>query len=298
MNPFDLSGPPFLLFYAALVAAVSLAVRLGLRLLEGEASGTARPMALTRDPYAVAYLHGGRSQALQTALISLMDRGLLVGGEAMLKAADAEAIRKTGHPLEQALLSAFGIYRAPDAAFTDTGVVSALDAVGAKLEDQGLIYSQRLRTAGRLLFWLSFLSLLAVAGTKIVIALSRGRTNVLFLIFLALIAPLLLRKAAEPFRTLAGRRSLAGLKMAFADLYSRRGRVKLHRPTTELMMLAALFGLGALPAAARPMADAVKKLKSRRESGGGCGSGCGSGSSCGGSSCGGGGCGGGCGGCG
>lgn len=298
MNPFDLSGPPFLLFYAALVAAVVLAVRLGLRLLEGGASGAARPMALTREPYAVAYLRGGRSQALQTALVSLMDRGLLAGGEEMLKAADAEAIRKAGHPLEQALLSHFECYKTPASAFRDTGIVSALDAIGAKLEDLGLVYSKRLRTAGHLLFWLSFLSLWAFAGTKIVIALSRGRTNIGFLILMALIAPFLLRKAAAPFRTRAGKRLLAGLKLAFADLYYRRNSIRLHRPTTELMMLAALFGVGALPAAARPMADAVKKLKSGKESGGGCGSGCGSGSSCGGGGCGGGGCGGGCGGCG
>jgi len=297
MNPFDLKGPEFLLFYSGLAAVVVLLVRLSVRLREGDAAQAAHPADLTRDPYQVAYLRSGRSHALHTAFISLMDRRLLTGSDKRLKSADAEAPKKVRNPLEKAILDAFEREGTMASAFSNSLVVSALDAIGEKLEDMGLICGKRLRSFGKALFWLATLFLWAVAGAKIAIALSRGRQNIVFLILLALVVSVILRRVASRFRTRAGDRMLANLRLGFGDLYSRRKSLKLHRPTTELMMLAALFGLSAMPATARSMVDSVKKVRSKRESGGGCGSGCGASSSCGGSSCGGG-CGGGCGGCG
>ncbi len=78
MNPFDLCGPEFLLFYVVLVAAVSGVAVLVRRVLE---SGPV-PRFREVDPYLVAHLRGGSSEVLRVATISLLDRGLLqISGE-------------------------------------------------------------------------------------------------------------------------------------------------------------------------------------------------------------------------
>jgi hypothetical protein len=95
----------------------------------------------------------------------------------------------------------------------------------------------------------------------------------------------------NPYRTSLGEAHLAGIRGLFADLRRRADSIQPGGGTAELAWLAAVFGLGAVPASAFPF---VREFRAKREvsSGSGCGtSGCGSGG------CGGGG-GGGCGGCG
>jgi hypothetical protein len=96
-------------------------------------------------------------------------------------------------------------------------------------------------------------------------------------------------RVANPFRTLAGEAMLADLRRLFAALQDRAGSIGTPSEAQELALVAAVFGIGALPG----RGFTWEKLFRRPESA--------SSSSCGGSSCGsscGGGCGGGCGGCG
>ena len=73
MNPFDLRGPQFLVFYIFFSWLVIVALTLLRRLSEDRDTG--KPPI--DDPYFVAYLRGGESEALRVATLSLIDRGLL-----------------------------------------------------------------------------------------------------------------------------------------------------------------------------------------------------------------------------
>jgi uncharacterized protein (TIGR04222 family) len=130
--------------------------------------------------------------------------------------------------------------------------------------------------------------LLGIALGKIVIAFGRGRHNVEFLIILAVIALGVVWFLVRRPRTHLGNRMLKDLQRLFKALRQRAATIRPGAMTSDAMLLAAVFGISALPAAG--FADFLRVYKKAASSGGGCGSSCGSG-------CGGGG-GGGCGGCG
>ncbi len=112
MNPFDLRGPEFLVFYFFFSAAVIGCITLLRRLDENRESGKP-PLD---DPYLVAYLRGGEGEAVRVAALSLFDRGLLTfkssgssslfsAGENRLELTDARAIETVKRPIEKRVLS-------------------------------------------------------------------------------------------------------------------------------------------------------------------------------------------------
>src|SRR6185503_20947566 len=77
MNPFELPGPQFLAFYAMLGAGVLFAVYF----LKQRAEG-GEPIRLpSTDPYVIAYLRGGATEAVRLGVAVLVDRQLLAIGE-------------------------------------------------------------------------------------------------------------------------------------------------------------------------------------------------------------------------
>jgi hypothetical protein len=95
----------------------------------------------------------------------------------------------------------------------------------------------------------------------------------------------------DPLRTRRGDRLFADVRLLFAGLRSRAASLRSGRGDSDVTMLAAVFGLAALPAGEFVFVPALFPRAGDRE-----GTGCGS---CDSGSCGGGGdCGGGCGGCG
>jgi uncharacterized protein (TIGR04222 family) len=137
-------------------------------------------------------------------------------------------------------------------------------------------------------FALAAALLLGIALGKIVIAFGRGRYNVEFLIILTAVALGVVWFLVRRRRTHLGNRMLKDLQRLFKALRQRAATIRPGAMTSDAMLLAAVFGISALPAAG--FADLLRVYKKAASSGGGCGSSCGSG-------CGGGG-GGGCGGCG
>ena len=132
--------------------------------------------------------------------------------------------------------------------------------------------------------------LLGVGGFKVFGALGRGHSNVLFLIFLMLVAPIFAWGVCCPRQTERGKFMLEDLRALYGGLKARAAAIPPGGATIEALMLAAVFGLGLLPATNFGYAKTLFPQATGTSSSG-CGSGCGS-------SCGGGGCGGGCGGCG
>src|SRR6185436_1650136 len=105
MNPFDLYGPQYLLFYAVLSIVVLAVAAYARRMTEAASEGAARHAAGVgfADPYAIAYLRGGASEAIRVAIVSLVDRGLLAADDTVHTTALGTQT-KVRKPLEQALL--------------------------------------------------------------------------------------------------------------------------------------------------------------------------------------------------
>jgi uncharacterized protein (TIGR04222 family) len=137
-------------------------------------------------------------------------------------------------------------------------------------------------------FALAAAFLLAIALAKIDIALTRGRSNITFLIVLAGFALLLLGQVVLHRRTALGDAVLRDLRRLFRRSVVPIARASAGGVSSDTMLVAAVFGLAALPSAA--FAD-IRTLfaKSDSSGSGGCGSsdggssgGCGGGGGCGG----------------
>jgi uncharacterized protein (TIGR04222 family) len=302
MNPFNLPGPQFLLFYIVLAVAIHVLWRPVARFFSSPGRSPGLPLdrfdLANLDPYLVAYLRGQEPETARVAIVSLLDRGLLVA-EADRLAAEADGEGKVHRPLERAILAAFDTTASAASIFKHSGFLAACRGLREELIKLGLLPS----VGGRVLVALLRLGLLAVlagvAVTKIYVAFERGHANVGFLFILSMAATIALLTRKSPQRTGQGDALLDALKTRYARLEQRGEEIKTGGGSHELVLLAAIFGLAALPTLALAQAQALfPRGMASATAGSSCGSSCGS-SSCGsGSSCGGGGCGGGCGGCG
>ena len=299
MNPFEGSGPEFLVFYAAFGLAV-LALAHAFR-PDRRASVTASPIDPT-DPYAIAFLRAGSNEALRVATLSLVDRGLLEVTDAADKKHEPELLAqrdardKVRRPIEMAILDHFAQRQPADSVFDTTKTDIATDQYRNRLEFIGLLPTEADRQGRVTIKRLAWAALWLVAGARILQALINERSNVAFLVVLALFFTLAVSRVVDRPRTGAGDRALAELKALFAGLRARVDQLSPGGATNEMALVAAVFGVGTLPDERFPF---VRKLYRRataaRSSGAACGSGCGGG---GGGDGGDGGCGGGCGGCG
>jgi uncharacterized protein (TIGR04222 family) len=284
MNPFDLSGPSFLVFYIC----VALIVVIALKLVIDGAEGGAPPALPLSDPYQIAWLRGGTPEAARIAVLSLTDRGLLaVSGDNLVNSSHAQPVVR--EPIESAILARcrpFGT--AATAVLGDPGVERACAPYRARLERLQLMPDAAMRAQRYRGFTIASAILFGIALAKIVIAFGRNRYNVGFLLILTAIALGLVWLLVHRPRTHLGNRMLKDLKRLFRALRQRAATIRAGAMTSDAMLLAAVFGISALPATG--FADFLRVYKKAASSGGGCGSSCGSG--CGGEG------GGGCGGCG
>jgi uncharacterized protein (TIGR04222 family) len=299
MNMFDLRGPEFLAVYL-LACVVGLIV---LHVLSRRAppqsarlpSDDARRQL--RDPYLLAFLRGGVAQTLQTVAFSLSERRLLsVEKNGLLATGERGAIRAVVHPLEMAVLAECESPRGIGKLLHDKCLKRMVEDYGAPLKESGLIADEA-EYARRLPAFLAIAgALLAIAVIKIRVALAGGHSNIAFLVLLAALALIMAVVIFRRRRTSAGDRALADQRTLFAQLKGQAKRLAAGGATSEAVLIAAAFGLAALPGAAYPFADTVHRQAQSSAGGGAAGGGSGGdgGGSGGGGGCGG--CGGGCGG--
>jgi uncharacterized protein (TIGR04222 family) len=291
-NPFDLRGPDFLVFYTVLGAAVIVSIAI----LRRHSESAARTTVPLTDYLKIAYLRGGADEALRVAAVALVDRGLIEVVDTHNLRATAAAIPAGLQRTEERLLESCKESTRASRIIDDESLkVTARAECEGALVRAGLLPDDQAKAArGRLLF-MGGLVLGLFAFGKLAVALSRGRTNVFFLIVLAALLGYVLYRVSNPFRTTAGEAMLADLRQLFSALKDRTRSTSVPTGTGELALLAAVFGIGALPVGLLYIPESVFRKPDSRSSS--CGSACGSsGSSCG-SGCGGS-CGGGCGGCG
>jgi uncharacterized protein (TIGR04222 family) len=288
MNPLDFRGPQFLLFYAVYAAVVYAVIHISrIRAENGYPSESA---GLLTDPYEIAFLRGGKNEVIRVATFTLVERGILrVQSNDQLQMANSTEASLIRDPIEQGVLQLIGKQKSAKDLLTGPFPERALALYEQRLKRQRLLPDAAIQTARLRLVTLGLLVLWLLAGAKVAIALSRGRTNVGFLIVMALAAGAFVAFSTLGRMTVHGKKAVADLEHLFQRLRDTAGR---HMEATELALFAAVFGMAPVAAAYPWVGKMYQKAAAGGSSGSGCGASCGSGSSCGG------GCGGGCGGCG
>jgi uncharacterized protein (TIGR04222 family) len=136
VNPLDLPGPQFLAFYAGLAIIVLLLLYVARTI--GEANET--PMMRFDDPYLIAYLRGGKNEALRVATVSLVDRAILKWeGLTTLSATPHEPAR----PIEQALVRHFAQPALATSIFPGSILAATTDEYRTKLSRLKLLPKTR-----------------------------------------------------------------------------------------------------------------------------------------------------------
>jgi uncharacterized protein (TIGR04222 family) len=298
VNPFAGAGGEFLIFYAAFgLAVLTLAYAFRPDRRTGDSVSPIDPS----DPYEIAYLRAGENEALRIATLSLVDRGLLEVFDAADKKhepelqAKSDASEKVRRPIEIAILEHFTGRLPADTVFGTTKTDAAVDRYRDRLESSGLLPNAADRQGRLITKRIAWAALWLVAGARIFQALDNERSNIGFLVVLALFFSWAASKVVDRPRTGGGDRALAELRALFAGLRARVDQLMPGGATNEMALAAAVYGVGTLPDAQFPFVRKLyKRATTARSSGAACGSGCGGG----GGGDGGDGCGGGCGGCG
>lgn len=292
MNPFYFSGPEFLFFYIVFTVIVLGGVVFWRRRAELPA---APPKLDLSDPYLIAYLRGGDAEVLRVATVTLIDRGLLKAEGTRLYRAEHASPNAVRRPVEQALLKKYASGGEAVWMFEDDGLKTACQEYERALKKVQLLPDASVNQARLRRLVVAALLLTGVGFTKIFLALSQGRTNVGFLIVLIVIALIVAAALSFPRLTESGKAMIADVKSLYSGLKDRAKTLKPGGASIEPMMLAAVFGVGALHGEGFTYANRLFPRATQADSGSSGGAACGS--SCG-SSCGGGGGCGGCGGCG
>jgi uncharacterized protein (TIGR04222 family) len=286
MNPFELPGPLFLIFFA-LMGTVLLAGLLWVR-RSWEPDPTI-PVHLT-DPYEIACLRGGTTEVLRLATTGLIDRGLLEVDGQQLKVANQDMAKMIRHPVERAILDNFWTGNDVTSLFARESLRHEGEKYETLLQQRGLIADKDARIQQLLTSVGSIGVLWVTAITKVELAIERGYSYG-FLVVLAIGFSIASLALSIVRKTRRGEHFLKDMEGLFTPLRNRAGTFVPKSNTDEAVLLAAVFGTVALPSGTYPY---VKQLFAQADQAAGGGSGCGS--SCG-SGCGGG-CAGGCGGCG
>jgi uncharacterized protein (TIGR04222 family) len=292
--PFNLTGPQFLAFYAALCAVALVVYWRRLSSSEGEstAAAGARIEHLTADPYQIACLRGGQQEAVRLAIVNLFDRDLLANEGARISATRKARPAALRLALDRAIIARCASSPAlPGELLADPAVRAAAAEIEQGLRHKGLLLNDDERRSRLNALRMVLLLLGGIALARIWQALSHGRGNVLFLIVLACLACGLAYRLTERRKSRAGKQALSNLGTLMRRLKERASRLVPGGATNEAMLLAAVFGIYALPAQAFPFVEQTFPQPKSQSSSGGDGSSGSDGGSCGGG-------GGGCGGCG
>ncbi len=271
-------GPDFLVFYLLIGAIVITALALMRHM--GEPSDA--PKVNLADPYLIAFLRGGKNEALRVVTMALVDRNLLAAGGTKIGSTEG-AWGKARSELERKIVKHF----TPSAEASTLFKMKEADPEMQRFEEEltrlGLLPDYGVKEARLMRMWVAMLVVLGLAVTKIVVALNTGHSNIEFLIILAVVFTVVIVKVARPRRTRAGDRMIDDLRTLCGGLKSRAQELQGGASPAEFALMAAVFGMATVP-------DAKKLFP--QGGGSSCGSSCGSGGDGGGSSCGGGGCGG------
>ena len=246
VNPFDWSGPCFLLAYLIFgVLVYYLAREL---LIRQELRNPHAQLSLADDPYRIAFLRGGALEAVKIAAIVLVDRGLLRADGPLLETASADSLRFASHDIERDVLRLYlGRQGHSKELAAQADMLPSCRAYQDTLTQQELLVGPPLLRRRERVTWPAHWLLLTVAAVKAVIAISRQHYNLLFLALLLTVFLLMLRGLRTQAISWSAQRLLTDLRMLFGRLNQRASRLQAGSSSADMALLAAIFGLGALP---------------------------------------------------
>jgi uncharacterized protein (TIGR04222 family) len=281
MFPFNLPGPQFLLFFVifALAAFIIVAV-----VLHRREAAWPLPKLDVSDPYRIACLSGGKVAAMQVAMLSLIDRGIVaVDGNTLETVSGTVDVNR---PIEKELVRLVAKGSDADALVRAASGSPACKTYEQELANLRLISGPNVRATRWPAIHVAMALVGAVAGFKIFVALRGGHTNIAILVSLSFIAVALLASLAYKRKTGLGHEFLSTQQTLFKRLKQRADGIKPGGGSADLAILAAVFGMAAVPAMAFPFVAQVMPRPSSGDSGGssdsGGDSGCGGGGGCGG----------------
>lgn len=321
-----LPGPEFLFLFSVLVVIGLIATRILVnRSTRSDLPRLKIPELL--DPYAIAYLRGGDTEVIRTAMVELVEEGWIVQESAptglLKKVAGATPKWKTdlqGNSIEefsllqQVLLKHFQVPHDGASVFNGSLRLSAREEskVYRKwVNDEELLNNRPIHPMVRLSIWSTFLAIEGLGVYKLLHAMSEHRSNVAFLGFGLFILGFLFYLVTLRTRLSSrGNQFLKDIQTACVSVrslrntvpeparsrYSTRSGVLALAGDASMPLLAmGVFGISSLQGSQLdPLFVSYRKSAANGSgcSGAGCGGSCGDGSSCGGDGCGGVGCGG------
>jgi uncharacterized protein (TIGR04222 family) len=284
MSPFDLPGPMFLVFY---LFCGGLAL-IGVTMLQNFNEPRENLRVNLSDPYLIAFLRGGRSEAIRVATVSLIDRAFLKASGSTVVTLNVNAAESVRAPIEGELLLVCKTAQEARTLHANAIFADTFRGYETELVRLGLMPDAPAKTLRAQVFVLFAAVMWGLGIIKILVALERGRRNIEFLVILMIVFAYAGYKITHPRQTGRGKALLADLSSLFRSLKDRAASFLPGSNPSELALLTAVFGIAALPADLFPHAKTLYPAPSSSsgDSGSSCGSSCG------------GGCGGGCGGCG
>ncbi|MBK7992004.1 MAG: TIGR04222 domain-containing membrane protein [Blastocatellia bacterium] len=293
----NLHGFQFLFLYISVAATTIFATWLMVRRQDKTDKMPPLHVPKTPDIYEIAYLRGKENEIIRLSILNLIS-------QAYLQIVSDKISKNPNHP-DPGLLSTLdkqifaACYNGMEAkdVFSNPTIsniaIRYCETYQQNLETKHLLTSQEVKQAAWGIGTAGALLLMCLSGYKIAVAISQGRHNIGFLIFLTIISLVILIFAAKPPRlSKRGKNYLEMLKQVFSNLSNKESlsATSTFDPAIAPMAMA-IFGVGILAGTSFDSFEHAFHRSASAGNYGGCGSSCGS-SSCGG----GGGCGGGCGG--
>lgn len=322
-NPIaDMYGPTFLLFYGCVIVATLVACWWAIRAADPTVSQLPLPLPSNPDPYDIAYLRGGANEVIRLAVFNLMQRGYLKVQERERGTANQKLVKEANHPESRHLSpierKVFEYVISPGNAPVDAA--SLFVTLPVRLKQDCQIYEERMRQAellsspqlqetARRVALMGGCFIATLGGYKLIVALAKGKSNVVFLLIMAVVALVVLIRVCRPPRlSHLGKDYLKRLQEVFRRLKYQAALPNAEGLDTTMLLLVSVFGLSVLADSAYANFERMFHKGATSSGSGGCGGGYTGSGGCGGSSagcggggssgCGGGGGGGGCGGCG
>lgn len=317
----DMYGPHFLILFGCVIVAVWAMCWWFVRSSDKTADLPPVQIPESPDAYDIAYLRGGENEVLRVLIFDLVQRGYLEAVEEKtgIFAKEQKLVKKFNHPdprhlteIGRKVFQSFSASRSAQEVFQSSSLPDVVQGWCSGYEkgqrsDQ-LLSSDEMRAKAGVVGLVGGAVIVPLGGYKLVTALSKGHSNVMFLILMAVIGVGILVWICRPRRLSSrGRRYLERIQQKFDRLQRRTTFYRLGQyvagqasqtsrrqdpvETGPMAVLGvALFGAAVL--AGTPYGY-FHDMFQQSSSGGGCGGGgCGGGGGGGGGGCGG------CGGCG
>jgi uncharacterized protein (TIGR04222 family) len=295
----NMYGPYFLLLYGFVIIILLIACSWANKFFDTTDQEPELRVPAEPDPYFISFLRGGEVEVLKIVLYNLIAKGYLI-----VSTTKTSVKQKKNHPpVENLTALEKDVFKYSDSktiislANNET-LLSKVVARCKELEHwknhKELIFENTYKEKFDRIRLVCAAFIVLLGGYKLLVALSKGHSNILFLIIFCIGGIVMIWKIVPiPRLTKKGEKFLENLKIAFQSKHDKGGN---GNTPYYLLLLAGIFGFSILSTQGYSYIDSnIRKYSNWNTSG--CGSGCGSGGGSGGG-CGGGGCGGGCGGCG